>query len=242
MGASEQAAGRGKTGVAAGESGRTPTRTMYSRGGERNCAKNEVSTLRWAGELKWKVFSSQVVCLWFIGLIGLDIELPKIKVSSQPNHVCFVASPSSPLDTPRCPRESQHCWIWTLFPTLFPTPNLCSLAIACSHGTNGRCHLDENRTPSCNSTHPPHPQALRYGSPRQTPVYLASHTYGGLCEARLPRLLVAKHSVTEFTEILYTHSTPIYRSHCITQHPYPPTGRTGTTSVSENPDEPLLHS
>jgi hypothetical protein len=50
-----------------------------------------------------------VSCLWFIGLIGLDIELPKIKVLSRPNHVRS-ALPSSPLDTPRCPRGSQRSW------------------------------------------------------------------------------------------------------------------------------------
>jgi hypothetical protein len=39
----------------------------------------------------------------------------------------------------------------------------------------------------------------------------------------------------------YIQSTPMYRSYRSTQHPHPPTGRTGMTSVSENPDEPLLH-
>jgi hypothetical protein len=58
-----------------------------------------------------------VSCLWFIGLIGLDIELPKIKVSSRLNHVRFVAPPSSPLDTPRCPRGSQRSSVrYKLFP------------------------------------------------------------------------------------------------------------------------------
>jgi hypothetical protein len=62
-----------------------------------------------------------------------------------------------------------------------------------------------------------------------------------LREARLPRLQLAKRSATEFTEILYTHSTPMYRSHRSIQHPHPPAGRTGMPSVSETPDEPLLH-
>jgi hypothetical protein len=37
-----------------------------------------------------------VSCLWFIGLIGLDIELPKIK-SDLDKHVRFAAPPPSPL-------------------------------------------------------------------------------------------------------------------------------------------------
>jgi hypothetical protein len=94
-----------------------------------------------------------------------------------------------------------------------------------------------------------HPHALRYGRPRQAPVYLASHTHGhcrkistGLCEAGSQRLqLFAEHSATEFTERPYIQSAPMYRSCSSTQHPHPPTGRTGTPSVSENPDEPLLH-
>jgi hypothetical protein len=92
------------------------------------------------------------------------------------------------------------------------------------------------------------PHALRYGCPRQVPVYLASRTYGRCFtirtrprEARLPRLQLAKRSATEFTEILYTHSTPMYRSHRSIQHPHLPAGRTGMPSVSETPDEPLLH-
>ena len=48
----------------------------------------------------------------------------------------------------------------------------------------------------------------------------------------MPRLLLAKRSATEFTEILYTHSTPMYRSHCSTPHTYTSTGRTCTHSVS----------
>ena len=93
------------------------------------------------------------------------------------------------------------------------------------------------------------PHALRYGRPRQASVYLASHTHGpcrksntGLCEAGSQRLqLFAEHSATEFTERPYIHSTPMYRSYRSTQHPHPPTGHTGTPSVSENPDELLLH-
>ena len=101
----------------------------------------------------------------------------------------------------------------------------------------------DNQHSYCDCSSPAHPHALRYGRPRQAPVYLASRTYGrtGLREARLPRLLLAKRSATEFTEILYSYSTPMYHSHRSTQYPHPPTGSTGTPSVSENPDEPLLH-
>ena len=102
-----------------------------------------------------------------------------------------------------------------------------------------------HRNPHCDSPHPPHPHALRYGCSGQTPVYLASRTYG-LCltirtgprEARSQRLHVAERSATEFIEILYTSTTPMHTSHCSkfsTPHSYSPTGRGRTcmTSVSE---------
>ena len=38
-----------------------------------------------------------VSCLWSIGLIGLDTELPKINLYLNLNHVRSVAPPSSPL-------------------------------------------------------------------------------------------------------------------------------------------------
>ena len=61
-----------------------------------------------------------------------------------------------------------------------------------------------------------------------------------LREARLPRLQLAKRSATEFTEILYTHSTPMYRSHCSTPHTYQSPGRTCTHNVSAIAVEHLL--
>jgi hypothetical protein len=95
---------------------------------------------------------------------------------------------------------------------------------------------------------PAHPHALRYGRSRQAPVYIASRTYGhcrttrtGPRAASSQRLQFAERSMTEFTETLYIPTTPMYCSHLSTPHPHTPPGRTGTPSVSETPDEPLLH-
>jgi hypothetical protein len=77
------------------------------------------------------------------------------------------------------------------------------------------------------------------GRSRQAPVYLVSRTYGhchtsrtGPREARSQPLHVAERSATEFIEILYTSTTPLHSSHCITPHSYTPTGhRTGSPSA-----------
>ncbi len=136
-----------------------------------------------------------VGCSWFIGLIGLVSDSPKIK---------------------------------------FDLKTKC--ALPCSPPVSSSIHLD---APGVHST-------AGYVA---IPPYLASHTHGhcrksstGLCEAGSSRLqLFTEHRATEFTERPYIQSTPMYRSPRSTQHPHPPTGRTRTPSISENPDEPLLH-
>ena len=88
------------------------------------------------------------------------------------------------------------------------------------------------------------PISLTYTPTGRTRAHTYGHCYTSRTdprEARSQGVLVAERSATEFTEILYIQSTPMYRSHRITQHPHPPAGRTGLTNVSETPDEPLLH-
>jgi hypothetical protein len=137
--------------------------------------------------------------------------------------------------------------VCVLLPALFPTPPRASLVIVCF--SNLRTLFSQDRHSLCACPSPAHPHTLRYGRSRQAPVYIAARIYGhcrttrtGPRAASSQRLqFFVEHSSTEFTARLYIQSTPMYRSHRSTQHPHQPTGRTCMPSVSETPDEPLLH-
>ena len=125
------------------------------------------------------------------------------------------------------------------------TPLPRSLALACLADLR-TLSPDQNRNPPCDSPHPPHPHALRYGRSGPAPVYLAFRTYGryltirtGTREARSQRLHVVERSATEFIE-LYVSTTPMHSSDCSTPHTYPSPGRTCTNSVSAIAVEHLL--
>jgi hypothetical protein len=187
-----------------------------------------------------------VGCSWFIGLIGLGFRFTQNKSTS--TELCalpcpFSVSSSTHLDAPGVPSAAGYV---AIPPHALSDPDSRefsdSLLFESTDTVTGP-ELELHLPFTCA------PHALNYGRPRQAPVYLASRTYGhcrksmtGLREASSQRLqFFAEHSATEFTARPYIQSTPMYRSHHSTQHPHPPTGCTGTTIVSENPDEPLLH-
>ena len=187
-----------------------------------------------------------VGCSWFIGLIGLGFRFTRNKSTETELCVHLCPSPVSSSTHLDAPGVHSLAGYVAIPPSALSDPDSRefsdSLLFEPTDTVTGP-ELELHLPFTCA------PARSQYGRPRQATVYLASRTYGhcrksrtGLCEADSQRLqLFAEHSATEFTERLYIQSTPMYSSYRSTQHPHPPTGRTGTPTVSENPDELLLH-
>jgi hypothetical protein len=157
-----------------------------------------------------------VGCSWFIGLIGLGSRFTQNKSTS--TELCALPCPFSVssithLDAPGVPSAAGYVAIPPRALSDLDSREFSDSLLFESTDTV------QDRNSNCTCPSPAHPHALRYGRPRQGPVYLASRTYGhcrksrtGLREASSQRLqFFAEHSATEFTARLYIQSTPMYR-------------------------------